>query len=97
MDNLLFLISQLPTELQMHINEFNVEHRKKMRWVLQDIKELEFCEVCERPVVKHIYSERGMDMICCSMDCVDEYRNYIPYSIYDMYEDDNDEYMDDYY
>jgi hypothetical protein len=71
--NLLNLISKLPLELQIHIYEYNAEHREKMYWVLHDTCNIPYCEVCNKIIMKHIWSARGGDMICCSSKCVDNY------------------------
>ena len=49
----------------------NQEHREKMRWVLQDIRNTQYCDACGKMIMKYIYSMRRSDMICCSMECVD--------------------------
>ena len=67
------LIYKLPYELIIHIYEYNPQHREKMRWVLQDIKDIPYCEVCSKIIIKKIWSIRGCDMICCSSECVDNY------------------------
>jgi len=73
--NLLNLISKLPYELQIHIYEYNPEHREKMYWILDDIRNIQYCEVCNKIIMKRIWSIRGCDMICCSSECLDNY-NY---------------------
>ena len=65
------LISRLPYELLIHIYEYNPEHRKKMKWVLKDICNQQYCEVCDKIIIKHIYSTRRGDEICCSINCLD--------------------------
>jgi hypothetical protein len=68
------LIFKLPKELVIHIYEYNPEHREKMRWVLQDICNPSYCEVCDKMIIKdRIWSLRGCNMICCSSECVDNY------------------------
>ncbi len=67
-------MNQLPKNLQTYIYEYNVEHRKKMRWVLDQIRGQTICEVCDKYIIKDaIYSLRGCDMVCCSMECCDNY------------------------
>ena len=66
-------ISKLPYELLIHIYEYNPEHREKMRWVLEDIRNTPYCEVCNKIIIKCIWSLRGSDMICCSSECIDNY------------------------
>jgi hypothetical protein len=73
--NLLNLISKLPTELQIHIYEYNPEHREKMYWILDDIRNIQYCEVCNKIIMKRNWSIRRCDMICCSSECLDNY-NY---------------------
>ena len=67
------LIYKLPYELVIHIYEYNSEHREKMRWVLQDILNTPYCEVCNKIIIKRIWSLRGCDMVCCSSECADNY------------------------
>ena len=67
------LILKLPYELLIHIYEYNPEHRAKMRWVLQDIRDITYCEVCDKIIMKRIWSWRGCDMICCSSECLNNY------------------------
>jgi len=79
-------ISKLPHELLIHIYEYNPEHRekmvyvlhdirirKKMFWVLKDIRNINYCEVCDKMIIKYVWSLRGCGMICCSSECVDNY------------------------
>ena len=67
------LIYKLPYELLIHIYEYNLEHREKMRWVLEDTCNTSYCEVCDKIIIKHIWSLRGCDMVCFSSECVDNY------------------------
>jgi hypothetical protein len=67
------LIYKLPYELLIHIYEYSPEHREKMKWVLEDIRNTSYCEVCDKIIIKHIWSLRGCDMVCCSSECVDSY------------------------
>jgi hypothetical protein len=66
----MIFISKLPYELIMHIYEYNQEHREKMRWVLEDIRNPQHCLVCDKQIIKFIYSRRRCNMICCSIECV---------------------------
>ena len=66
-------ISKLPNELIMHIYEYNPEHREKMRWVLEDIRNIQYCDVCDKIIIKLIWSRRRHEMICCSSECLDNY------------------------
>ena len=66
-------VSKLPYELLIHMLEYNPEHREKMKWVLQDIRNKQYCDVCNKFIIKYIYSERRSDMICCSINCLDNY------------------------
>ena len=66
-------ISKLPCEIIMHIYEYNPEHREKMRCVLEDIRNVQYCDVCNKMIMKYVYSRRRSDMICCSMECVDNF------------------------
>jgi hypothetical protein len=63
--------SIFPYEILIHIYEYNPEHREKMKWVLEDIRNTQYCEVCDKMCIKYIYSRRRCGMICCSMECVD--------------------------
>ena len=56
-----------------HNDEYNSEHREKMRLVLEDIRNPQYCEVCNKMIIKYVYSIRRSDMICCSIECVDNY------------------------
>ena len=64
---------KLPYEIIIEIFEYNPEHREKMRWILEDIRNLQYCEVCDKPIIKYIYSRPRCDMICCSNECVDNW------------------------
>jgi hypothetical protein len=64
---------KLPIELINNIFEFNLEHREKMYFILKEIRNIQYCEVCNKIIFKYIYSLRGCDMICCSNECVDNY------------------------
>ena len=73
-------ISKLPHEILIHIYEYNPEHREKMRFVLEDIRNSQCCEVCNKIIMKHIYSRRRCDMNCCSIECLDNWNydyNYV--------------------
>ena len=63
--------TKLPYELIMYIYEYNPEHREKMRWVLEDIRNTQYCEVCDKIIIKNVWSLRGCDMVCCSSECLD--------------------------
>jgi hypothetical protein len=64
------IVSKLPYELLIHIYEYNPEHREKMNWVLQDIRNINYCYVCNKVIIKYIYSMRRSDITCCSLNCV---------------------------
>jgi len=64
---------KLPYEIIIQIFEYNPEHREKMRWVLEDIRNPQYCYVCEKLIMKYIYSLRRSDIICCSYKCVDNW------------------------
>ena len=64
---------KLPYDLIIHIYEYNPEHREKMRWVLEDINNIPYCEVCEKIIKNQIWRLRGFDMVCCSSECTDNY------------------------
>ena len=61
----------LPYEIINHIYEYNPEHREKMYWVLDAIRNIQYCDFCNKIIIKYIYSRRRCDMKCCSMECVD--------------------------
>jgi hypothetical protein len=65
----------LPDEIINYIFEFNPEHREKMRFVLQEIHNMQRCDICESIIIKYIYCRRRSYMVCCSLDCVDTYEN----------------------
>lgn len=65
--------SKLPHEILIHIYEYNPEHREKMNSVLEEIRNSQYCDVCNRVIIKHIYSRRRCDMICCSIECLDNW------------------------
>lgn len=81
------LIALLPKEIQNHIYEYNVEHRDKMKQVLEDIKMVE-CRSCSGIVLAKdavegncTFWEEGTHSYeyFCSIDCrmADEYyRSY---------------------
>ena len=69
-------MSKLPYEILINIYEYNPEHREKMYWVLKDISNAQYCDVCDKVIIKNIYSRRRSDMICCSKECVDDYYCY---------------------
>jgi hypothetical protein len=66
-------ISKLPYEVVNHIYEYNPEHREKMRWVLQDIRNIEYCNFCDKIIIKYIWSMRRCEINCCSKECLDNY------------------------
>ena len=67
------LISKLPYEILIQIYQYNPEHREKMKWVLDSIRNIQYCDVCRKICMKYIYSIRRSDMVCCSIECVDNY------------------------
>jgi hypothetical protein len=71
--NLIKLIAELPKEIQTHIYEYNHDHRKKMYWVLDEIRNMQYCDVCNKIIMIYVYSMPRSDMICCSTECVDNY------------------------
>ena len=44
-----------------------------MRWVLEDIRNIYYCEVCDKIIIKHTWCWPGGDMICCSSKYLDNY------------------------
>lgn len=67
------LIYKLPYELVTNTYEYDPEQRKKMKWVLEDIRNSPYCEVCNKIIIKYIWSLRNCDMICCSSKCLKYY------------------------
>jgi len=65
------LVSKLPYELVMHIYEYNPLHREQMKWVFKDIRNIIHCYVCNKQIIKYVYSMRRCDTACCSMECLD--------------------------
>ena len=61
--------------------EYNSEHRERMRCVLEEICNPTYCEVCDKIIIKRIWSLRGCDMICCSSECVDNYSVCLNYLV----------------
>jgi hypothetical protein len=66
-------ISKLPHELLIHIYEYNPEHREKMICVLQDICSIQYCDFCNKIIMRYIWSKRRCEMIFCSSECLDNY------------------------
>jgi hypothetical protein len=66
------LLLSLPTEIQIHISEYNVEHRQKFYWALKDIQEPSYCQTCDKLIKKCIWSNRNGDEVCCSEGCLDD-------------------------
>ena len=62
--------SNPPYEILLQIYQFN-QHREKMQCVLQDIRDVQYCDACGKMIIKYIYSRRRCDKICCSIECVD--------------------------
>ena len=73
MSKLFKLIHKMPKDITDNIFEYNPDDRQKMYWVLKDIVNIQYCEVCNKIIKKNIYCLRNSDMICCSMECVDQY------------------------
>ena len=65
------LISKLPYELVIHVYEYNPLHREQMKWVFKDIRDISYCVACDKRIIKYVYTMRGCDKECCSMECVD--------------------------
>ena len=73
------LFFELPKELINHIYEYNPEHREKMYWILRAIRENHFCEVCDKIIIKYVYSSRRGDELCCSTECLGNYKECLYY------------------
>ena len=65
----------LPMGIINHIFEFNPEHREKFINILQEIRDMQRCEVCDTAIYKYIYCRRRSYMVCCSIECIDTYEN----------------------
>jgi len=72
-------ISKLPSHIITLIYEYNPEHREKMHWVLKDIRNIQYCEVCNKIIMKYIWSSRGDYEICCSSECLNNYTSCLDY------------------
>jgi hypothetical protein len=57
-------------------NKLFEQHKQKMRWVFEDICFVQYCDVCEKQIIRFVYSKPKSDLACCSFECVDEYYNY---------------------
>ena len=70
----MILGSKLPYEILIQIYEYNYDPKlaEKMRWVLEDIRNPQYCYICVKLIKKYIYSMRHCDIICCSNECLDE-------------------------
>jgi hypothetical protein len=64
-------IFKMPHDILIHIYEYNPEHREKMKWVLNDIRYIQYCYVCNKIIIRYVYSIRNCDINCCSMLCLD--------------------------
>jgi hypothetical protein len=73
------LFSKLPNELKNHVYEYSPEHREKMYWTLRYISENQFCQVCDKIIIKYTYSHRGLNEDCCSKECLDNYQGCLYY------------------
>ena len=67
------LFFSLPKELINHIYEYNPQHREKIYWTLRAICENQFCEVCDKIIIKKVWSHRHSYEVCCSSECLDRY------------------------
>jgi hypothetical protein len=61
--------------------DYKEEHMSKMYWILRNIREIQYCEVCNKVIMRLVYSNRNSDEICCSFKCLDEY----PIIMYERY------------
>lgn len=69
----------LPQHIINLIYEYNPEHREKMYWTLRAIRENQFCEVCDKIIMKYVWSSRGGDETCCSTKCLRNYQGCLYY------------------
>jgi len=67
----------LPDVLRNEIYMYDPEHREKMKAVLKEIQTNSKCEVCDRVILKYVYSSRNGDEICCSEECLDSWIEYL--------------------
>lgn len=70
--NLMNLFYKLPYELVIHIYEYNPEHREQMKRVFKDIRNVQYCDVCNKHVMKKSYGFRCYEndyIACCSSEC----------------------------
>jgi hypothetical protein len=65
-------------ETLIHVDQYNLvlnkyleEHKKKMYWNLKSINNIQYCQVCNKIIFKYSYSLRRCNMVCCSIECVD--------------------------
>jgi len=82
MKRLLLLIESLPHVLQDLINEYNVEHRQKMRNILSELTEYEpytlICEGCKKGKIGiTLYSIISSNFIC-SKKCLKKFVSLMP-------------------
>ena len=84
MSSLQIHIKNLPQTIQDLIGEFNVSHRTQFGKVLQELKNNGCCQTCKKVIFKYVYSLRNDDMICCSLECVDNFDQ----PMYNYYEDE---------
>jgi hypothetical protein len=46
-------------------------HKDRIEWLLEDIRNIQRCYVCNKLIQKRVYSSRrGCDKLCCSEECV---------------------------
>lgn len=88
MDNLLLLITQLPKDLQDHIWSYNVEHRKHMKSICEELEKCESekirCHNCERKIKTKFAIFCSYNYNCysgqyCSVKCADKDEEYLRY------------------
>lgn len=79
-ENTMSLGYTLSNEIMDHIFEYNPQHRENMYWVLHDIRNIQYCEVCDKIIFRRIYSGRWHNkvccynnIVCCSITCVENY------------------------
>ncbi len=73
------ILSILPQQLINYIYEYNPEHREKMHWSLHSIRHSQFCEVCDKIIMKYVWSSRRGDEVCCSGKCLGNYVGCLHY------------------
>jgi hypothetical protein len=78
------LFFDLPDELQLFIYEFNAIHRQQMKMSLHSIKNIKFCDLCGKNIIKNTYGwiwgySNSLHDYCsekCRTDDIDDFNIY---------------------